>query len=108
MKWELSRVLPFLLATAAFSLPTSWLYRDHGDGPHQVTFQAQEESFLEWELPPNPNSTHHLIFNGVSGFLQRWPNTLRRNGALDPTRSTDSHSLRHTNINSHALPTSRP
>lgn len=96
MKWRLSRVIPLLLATTAFSLPSSWPYRD-GDGPYQAAFQAQGlsyESFLEWELPPNPNSTHHLIFNGVSGFLQRWPNTLRRNGTFDPARSTDSRSLR--------------
>jgi hypothetical protein len=96
MKWELSPILPLLLATAALSLPSSRLYRD-GDGHYQAAFQAQglpEESFLEWELPPNPNSTHHLIFNGLSGFLQRWPNTLRRNGMFDPTRSTYSRSLR--------------
>ncbi|KAH9003830.1 hypothetical protein EDB86DRAFT_2281809 [Lactarius hatsudake] len=36
----------------------------------------------EWDSPPNPNSTHHLIFNSVSSLLQRWPNTFRRNGAL--------------------------
>ncbi|KAI9435521.1 hypothetical protein H4582DRAFT_1817493, partial [Lactarius indigo] len=34
----------------------------------------------EWSLPPNPNSTHHLIFNSVSGLLQRWSNALHRNG----------------------------
>ncbi len=87
MKWELLCVLPFLLATTTFSLPSGWPYRD-GDGPHQAAFQVQgvsDESFLTWELPPNRNSTHHLIFNGVSGFLQRWPNTLRRNGAFDPS-----------------------
>jgi len=97
MKWELSRVLPLLLATTAFSLPSSSPYRYHDDGPSQAAFQApslSEESFLEWELPPNPNSTHHLIFNGVTGFMQRWPNTLLRNGTFDPTRSTDSRNLR--------------
>jgi hypothetical protein len=36
---------------------------------------------LEWNLPPKPNSTHHLIFNSVSGLLQRWSNTLHKNGA---------------------------
>ncbi|KAI9453296.1 hypothetical protein BJY52DRAFT_1427547 [Lactarius psammicola] len=36
--------------------------------------------YVTWDLPPNPNSTHHLIFNSVGGLLQRWPNTLRRNG----------------------------
>ena len=94
MKWELSLVLPLLLATGALSLPS--LYRD-GDGHYQAAFQAQglpDEPFLEWELPPNPNSTHHLIFNGLSGFMQRWPNTFRRNGMFDSTRSTDSRSLR--------------
>lgn len=85
MKCNLHRVFPFLLFTAVFSLPSSWSYRN-GDGLQQAAFHAQglsEEPPLKWELPPNPNSTHHLIFNSVSGFLQRWPNTLRRNGALD-------------------------
>ena len=86
MKWELSRILPLLLATVAFSLPSS-RFHSNGDGPYQAAFQSpglSEESFLEWELPQNPNSTHHLIFNGVSGFLHRWPNTFRRNGTLIP------------------------
>ena len=96
MKLGLLSILPLLLATPAFSLPSSWLYSD-GNGLYQATFQAQglsEGSFLEWELPPNPNSTYHLIFNGISGFLQRWPNTLRRNGTFDPTPYTGSRSLR--------------
>jgi hypothetical protein len=63
---------------------SSW----NGDGLHQAAFQAQ--GFLEWEFPPDPNSTHHLIFNSVSGFLQRWPNTFRRNGALE---SLQTHRL---------------
>ena len=86
MKWGLSPVLLLLLlATAAFSLSSSLPNHD-ADGRYQAAFQTQslpEVSFSKWELPPNPNSTHHLIFNGVSGFLQRWPNTLRRNGTYD-------------------------
>ena len=49
MKWELSRILPLLLATAAFSLPSSQLYSD-GDGPYQAAFRSPgllEEFFLE-------------------------------------------------------------
>ena len=85
MMCNLHRLFPFLLITSALSLPSSWPYRK-GDGLQQAAFQVQglsKESFREWELPPNPNSTHHLIFNSVSGLLQRWPNTLRRNGALN-------------------------
>ncbi|KAI0246598.1 hypothetical protein BJV78DRAFT_125115 [Lactifluus subvellereus] len=80
MKWQLHHIfLCLLLATTTFALPSYTA----GDRLLQVTFQAQgllDQSFLEWELPPNPNFTHHLIFNSVSGLLQRWPNTLRRNG----------------------------
>jgi hypothetical protein len=97
MKWKLHRVFPLLLATAAVSLPSGRLYRND-DELHQAAFQVQgvsEDSFLEWGVPPHPNSTHHLIFNSVSAFLQRWPNTLRRNGALDPCQFTNSDSLRH-------------
>ncbi|KAH9986212.1 hypothetical protein BJV74DRAFT_775079 [Russula compacta] len=75
MKWVLCRVFPLLLAIAAFALPH--------DSNDQAAFRVQEASedlFIQWELPPNPNSTHHLIFNSVSGLLQRWPNTFRRNG----------------------------
>jgi hypothetical protein len=93
MNWKLHCAFPLLLvATAVFSLPSGQPYHNR-DGLHQAAFQVQgvsEERFVEWDLPPNPNSTHHLIFNSVSGFLQRWPNTLRRNGALGPSRFTDS------------------
>ena len=85
MMCSLYCVFPLLLVTSALSLPSSWPYRN-ADGLQQAAFQVKglsKESFREWELPPNPNSTHHLIFNSVSGLLQRWPNTLRRNGALD-------------------------
>ncbi|KAI0270728.1 hypothetical protein BC834DRAFT_529900 [Gloeopeniophorella convolvens] len=37
-------------------------------------------SYLDWESPPHPNSTDNFLFSSVSGLLQRWPNTLRRNG----------------------------
>ena len=40
---------------------------------HEVaTFQVyhvSEESFQEWNKPPNINITHHLIFNSVGGLL---------------------------------------
>jgi hypothetical protein len=88
MKGLLRRILPLLLATASLALPSNAPYHD-SIGPHQAAFQVDqvsEKSFLEWENPPDPNSTHHLVFNGVSGLLQRWPNTFRRNGALDPSR----------------------
>ncbi|KAI0060146.1 hypothetical protein BV25DRAFT_1807890 [Artomyces pyxidatus] len=31
-------------------------------------------------MPPHPDSTDHFIFDTVSSLLQRWPNTLYRNG----------------------------
>jgi hypothetical protein len=80
MKWE-HRVLPFLLVTTSLALPPNG-----GNGPHQAAFRIDdglENSFLALEQPPNPNATHHLIFSSVSGLLQRWPNTYRRNGAPD-------------------------
>ncbi|KAF8262597.1 hypothetical protein EI94DRAFT_671627 [Lactarius quietus] len=54
-------------------------------GPLQAAFRAQSGISADgpdraWNLPPHPNSTHHLIFNSVRGLLQRWPNTFRRNG----------------------------
>ncbi|KAH8977204.1 hypothetical protein EDB86DRAFT_2863081 [Lactarius hatsudake] len=81
MMWQLLCVLPYLLATTGFVFPSA-LSRS-SNGPSQVAFQGESPtpgSDREWNLPPNPNSTHHLIFNSVSGLLQRWPNTLRRNG----------------------------
>ncbi|KAI9459917.1 hypothetical protein BJY52DRAFT_1186221 [Lactarius psammicola] len=67
----------------AFMLPSVSFHS--GDGPLQTAFRVQPEgptpgSDRGWNFPPNPNSTHHLIFNSVSGLLQRWPNALRRNG----------------------------
>ncbi|KAH9177290.1 hypothetical protein EDB89DRAFT_1533470 [Lactarius sanguifluus] len=87
MMWQLrcmTCILPYLLATAGFVLPSIVSSRS-GDGPLQAAFRGQPESPTpgpdrEWNSPPNPNSTHHLIFNSVSGLLQRWPNALRRNG----------------------------
>ena len=85
--WKLRCVLslPYLLAATAFVLPSGPTCSNDGS-PLQAAFHAQPESpipgsNLEWNFPPNPNSTHHLIFNSVSGLLHRWPNTLRRNGA---------------------------
>ena len=82
--WQLRCVpsLLFLLAATAFVLPSG------SDGPLRAALRVQPENSTpgldrEWNLPPNPNSTHNLIFNSVSGLLHRWPNTLRRNGALD-------------------------
>jgi hypothetical protein len=84
MKWHSYRGFLLLLATATSALPSSGP-NHNGNGPYQAAFRApvvSEDPFLQWELPPDPNSTHHLIFYSVSGFLQRWPNTFRRNGAL--------------------------
>src|SRR5712691_8832183 len=86
MKWPLRCILPLLLATPSLALPSS--APDYNNNrPSQAAFRTDgtlEELFLEWERPPNPNSTHHLIFNSVSGLMQLWPNTFRRNGKLDP------------------------
>ncbi|KAI9435513.1 hypothetical protein H4582DRAFT_2130499 [Lactarius indigo] len=75
--------LSLLLAATAFVLP-SVPSRSSGS-PLRATFQVQsgspaDVSGREWNSPPDPNSTYHLIFNSVSGLLHRWPNTLRRNG----------------------------
>ncbi|KAI9459921.1 hypothetical protein BJY52DRAFT_1148726, partial [Lactarius psammicola] len=83
MMWQLLCVLSCLLATAALVLPS--VPSRPSDGPLQDTFRVPPDSSTpgsdrEWNLSPNPNSTHHLIFNSVSGLLQRWPNTLHRNG----------------------------
>ncbi|KAH9028927.1 hypothetical protein EDB84DRAFT_255857 [Lactarius hengduanensis] len=83
MMWQLLCVLPYLLATTGFVLPS--VLSLSSNSPFQAAFPGQAESLThgsdrEWNSPPNPNSTHHLIFNSVSGLLQRWPNTLRRNG----------------------------
>ncbi|KAI9459918.1 hypothetical protein BJY52DRAFT_1364860 [Lactarius psammicola] len=68
-----------LLPTTAFVLPS--VPSRSSNGPLQAAFESLTHgSDWEWNLPPNPNSTHHLIFNSVSGLLQRWPNILRRNG----------------------------
>jgi len=89
MKWASRRILPLLLAAAAsLALPSS-APNHNKNGPYQAAFRidgTSEDFFLEWERPPNPNSTHHLIFNSVSGLRQLWPNTFRRNGKLDPPR----------------------
>ncbi|KAI9454662.1 hypothetical protein BJY52DRAFT_713339 [Lactarius psammicola] len=83
MMRQLLCILSYLLAATAFALPS--MLSHSSDGPLQATFRAQSGSSAngsdrEWNLPPHPNSTHHLIFNSVSGLLQRWHNTLRRNG----------------------------
>jgi hypothetical protein len=86
MKWELRRILPLLLATASLALPSNAPLYD-SNGLHQAALRiddVSDKTFLEWQQPPHPNSTHHLIFSSVSGLLQRWPNTYRRNGALGP------------------------
>ena len=91
MKWQLGHIFSCLLLTStAFALPSY----SAGERLLQATFQAQglsDQSALEWKLPPNPNSTHHLLFNSVSGLLQRWSNTLHRNGTWYLPRSHDSH-----------------
>ncbi|KAH9177289.1 hypothetical protein EDB89DRAFT_1533111 [Lactarius sanguifluus] len=81
MMRKLLYVLSFLLTATAFVLPPTPSRSD--DGPLQATFRVLSGSNgpdREWNSPPNPNSTHHLIFNSVGSLLQRWPNTLRRNG----------------------------
>ncbi|KAI9435518.1 hypothetical protein H4582DRAFT_654832 [Lactarius indigo] len=85
MMWQPRCVLPYLLVATSFVLPC--ISSRSSDGPLQVTFCGQTKnptpgvgSDQEWSLPPNPNSTHHLIFNSVGSLLQRWPNALRRNG----------------------------
>ena len=83
--WQMRCVLrlPYLLAATTFVFPS--VTSCSSDGPLQAAFRVQPESPTpgwEWNSPPNPNSTHHLIFNSVSSLLQRWPNALRRNGAF--------------------------
>ncbi|KAH8977501.1 hypothetical protein EDB92DRAFT_2075767 [Lactarius akahatsu] len=83
MMRKLFYVLSFLLAATALVLPSVPSPSHSGDGSLQATFRVQSGSNgpdREWNSPPNPNSTHHLIFNSVSSLLQRWPNTFRRNG----------------------------
>ncbi|KAF8262595.1 hypothetical protein EI94DRAFT_1743210 [Lactarius quietus] len=85
MMWQLCCVLSLssLLAVTLFVHPSS---SSSSDGPLQAAFRtqsgisAERSDVVGWNLPPHPNSTHHLIFNSVSGLLQRWPNTFRRNG----------------------------
>ncbi|KAH9056824.1 hypothetical protein EDB87DRAFT_1812587 [Lactarius vividus] len=89
MWWLYYDVLLDLLAATVFVLP--FVPSRSSDGLLQNTLRAPPESSAPrshqgWNLPPNPNSTHHLIFNSVTGLLQRWPNTLHRNGhSLVPT-----------------------
>ncbi|KAI0270727.1 hypothetical protein BC834DRAFT_862929 [Gloeopeniophorella convolvens] len=52
-------------------------------GLSQAVYQVSNglgDSYLDWESPPHLDSTHNLLFYSVSGLLQRWSNTLRRNG----------------------------
>ncbi|KAI0060141.1 hypothetical protein BV25DRAFT_985684 [Artomyces pyxidatus] len=60
-------LLPWAIGAASMALPGS---------SSQVTFTAP----MSWDSPPNPDATHHLVFNTVSSLLQRWPNTIYRNG----------------------------
>jgi hypothetical protein len=86
MKSHLLRVFPyFILVTTVLALLSTSEPFSAGDRSLQAAFRAQalsDQPPPEWQLPPHPNSTHHLIFRSVSGLLQRWSNTLRRNGAL--------------------------
>ena len=109
---QLLCVLPYLLAAMTFGLPSVSVPSSSSDfasgGPLRATFRVQsgssaEDSDQEWNLPPSPNSTHHLIFNSVSGLLQRWSNTLRRNGALDFYRSRVNVSLHSLLTLGHSL-----
>ncbi|KAH9028925.1 hypothetical protein EDB84DRAFT_1669837 [Lactarius hengduanensis] len=89
MRWLYCDALLDLLAATAFVL--RFVPSRSSDSLLQDTFRAPPESSTSashrgWNLPPHPNSTYHLIFNSVSGLLQRWPNTLRRNGhSIIPT-----------------------
>lgn len=108
MRQVLSCVFPLLLAIAAFALPFSGPYHDSNDQAAFRVQEASEDSFIQWELPPIPNSTHHLIFNSVSGLLQRWPNTFRRNGGLVEPFLIHRSNLRYADFNPRVLPTPRP
>ncbi|KAH9003832.1 hypothetical protein EDB86DRAFT_2798484 [Lactarius hatsudake] len=83
--WLYCVVLPGLNLLAATAFVTQFVPSRSGDSLLQDTFRAPPDSSTSgshrgWNLPPNPDSTYHLIFNSVSSLLQRWPNTLRRNG----------------------------
>ncbi|KAI0060147.1 hypothetical protein BV25DRAFT_986639 [Artomyces pyxidatus] len=43
----------------------------------QVTFAAPK---IPWDAPPDPDSADNALFSAVSSLLQRWPNTLYKNG----------------------------
>ncbi|KAI0314483.1 hypothetical protein OF83DRAFT_1174711 [Amylostereum chailletii] len=46
----------------------------------QASFRVPDLEPKFWDAPPHPDATGNLIFNSVSSLLQRWPNSLHRNG----------------------------
>ncbi|KAI0315111.1 hypothetical protein OF83DRAFT_1174142 [Amylostereum chailletii] len=46
----------------------------------EVPFQLAQTWTKPWNSPPNADVTGHLIFNNLNSLLQRWSNTLFRNG----------------------------
>ncbi|KAI0270725.1 hypothetical protein BC834DRAFT_841508 [Gloeopeniophorella convolvens] len=49
----------------------------------QVTLQTAKTltgGNRSWEDPPDPDATHHLIFDTANSLLQRWPNLSHRYG----------------------------
>lgn len=45
-----------------------------------------DDDRTEWCLDqyPDPNATHHLVFETAHSLLQHWPNTRMRNGKRYP------------------------
>jgi hypothetical protein len=107
MKRALHSIIPLLLAAASLALPSSSVPYCRSNSPYQAVLQVNgvsDGSFLDWEQPPNPNSTHHLIFYSVSGLLQRWPNTFCRNGTRGISSvSSEAGSPMHSDFDSCAL-----
>ncbi|KAI9453295.1 hypothetical protein BJY52DRAFT_1398932 [Lactarius psammicola] len=67
MMRQLFCVIMSLLPTTAFVLPS--VPSRSSNGPLQATFESLTHgSDWEWNLPPNPNSTHHLIFQQRKRF----------------------------------------
>ncbi|KAI0270729.1 hypothetical protein BC834DRAFT_529914 [Gloeopeniophorella convolvens] len=59
-----------------------------------------DDSFLDWERPPDPDATDHHIFNAANSLLQRWPNILRRNGhSIVPATMPAGTTLYHGRTN---------
>ncbi|KAI0045169.1 hypothetical protein FA95DRAFT_159148 [Auriscalpium vulgare] len=57
--------------------------------------------------PPHPDATDHLIFNSVLALLERWPNTLYRNGHTIVPATIPPGTLLYHGSPYPALPTNR-